>query len=788
VDAVVSTLASERGRVVGGHGGRRALALAAGVGFGVLVLLLAAYVAVAFVPRPSGGWRTFLNGWPLAGFEIVASGLCFARAIVDRRDRLVALILGSGLLAWSLGDVVWTLETRGGSLPPTPSWADILYLAFYPLAFTGLVALMRGEIEDQPLSRWLDGVVAGLGATAVTVAFGFDTILGRLGGPPAKLATSLAYPIADLGLLALSIGGLAIVGYRNRRCMFLVAACGLKVVGDVVHLLQSQATTYRTGTLLDAMWPAAILLISLAVWQPAMGPREQSRESLSQAVVPAVAVVSSLVVLLGASMGHIDRIALALATVTVLVAGLRSVLGLRELSILTESHRLQALTDDLTGLGNRRHLMSVLDDYFSRANTVRDDEPIALLLIDLDHFKEVNDSFGHPVGDQILLMLGPRLKVALRESDVLVRLGGDEFGIVLAGADARDARTVAERLTAQFEQPFILDVASLHVTLSIGIALAPTHARDSAELLRCADVAMYRAKAARCAYRMYETLPDGGQNRLRLIEQLRDAIVTKAFQLYFQPQYELRTGRSIGVEALLRWPHHEYGVLSPTEFIPLAEEAGLMQPLTDLVLGAALTQCAAWRAGGRDLYVSVNLSATNLLDDGLPDRIRYLLTRHRLGSDSLVVEVTETNMMADREKAQDVIQRLDRLGLVVSVDDFGTGFSSLAYLSDLAVRELKIDQALTKRLASADARKSRAVIRATIDLGHSLGMRVVAEGVEDAETYSLLASLGCDIAQGNYMCKPLPAEKLSFGPTRADARFNLLAPIVPMARPHARAH
>ena len=629
----------------------------------------------------------------------------------------------------------------------------------------------------------MEGVAAGLGAAALTVAFGFDAIVRKLGGPPAKLATSLAYPVADLGLLALVIGGWAIVGWRHRRWLFLVLACVLKILGDVAHLLQPSAATDRVGTVLLAAWPAAILLISLAMWQPGMLAKDRQNESRSQFGVPALAVVSSLFVLLWASVGDVDRIALVLATATILTAGLRSVLGLRELSILTESHRLQALTDDLTGLGNRRQLIAVLDDFFSAAPTAPTKEQhLALLLMDLDHFKEVNDSFGHPVGDQILLMLGPRLRAALRESDVLVRLGGDEFGVVLRDADARDATTVAERLTAQLEQSFILDVASLHVTLSIGIALAPTHARGSAELLRCADVAMYRAKAARCCYRMYETLPDGGQNRLRLIEQLRDAITAKAFQLYFQPQYELRTGKSLGVEALIRWPHPEYGVLSPTEFLPLAEEAGLMRPLTDLVLEAALTQCAAWRVRGHRLYVSVNLSATNLLDDGLPDRIRFLLSRYDLGSECLVVEVTETNMMADRQKAQAVIQRLDRFGLVVSVDDFGTGFSSLAYLSDLAVGELKIDIALTKRLASTDDRKGRAIIRATIDLGHSLGIRVVAEGVEDAETYALLASLGCDLAQGNYMCKPLPAEKLSFGPVQGGAKFNLLAPVIPLTR------
>ncbi len=781
-------IALERAHTFDKRADRRGLGKVAAVGFSVLAVLFVASVVVTLVPDAGGRWWAFVNKWPMDGLEIVASGLCFARAIANRHDRLVAIFLGSGLLAWSFGDVVWTLETQGGHSPSTPSWADLFYLAFYPLVYMGLIVMARGEAKHQPLSRWLDGIVAGLGAATVTVAFGFDAILSKLSGPPAKLATSLAYPIADLGLVAIVVGGLTIVSWRNRRWMFLVLASALNVAGDVVHVLQSSAASYHVGTLPGAIWPVAILLISLAVWQPGTPSEERPRRSQSQFVVPAVAVMGSLVVILVASVGHVDRIALVLATATVLTAGLRSTLSLHELSILTESHRLQAVTDDLTGLGNRRHLMAVLDDFFFRGPATVAEERLALLLIDLDHFKEVNDSFGHPVGDQILLMLGPRLRAALRESDVLVRLGGDEFGIVLADADAYEAEKVAERLTAELEQPFILDIASLHVTLSIGIALVPTHARGSTELLRCADVAMYRSKAARCAYRMYETLPDSGQNRLRLIEQLRDAITTKAFQLYFQPQYDLRTGKSLGVEALIRWPHPEYGVLSPTEFIPLAEEAGLMRPLTDLVLEAALTQCAAWRAEGRHLYVSVNLSATNLLDDGLPDRIRFLLARYRLGPESLVVEVTETNMMADREKSQEVIEQLDRLGLVVSVDDFGTGFSSLAYLSDLAVGELKIDMALTKRLASAADKKSRAVVRATIDLGHLLGMRVVAEGVEDAETYALLASFGCDLAQGEYMCKPLPAAKLSFGPTHASAKFNLLAPIIPMIRSHAGVH
>jgi EAL domain-containing protein (putative c-di-GMP-specific phosphodiesterase class I) len=370
----------------------------------------------------------------------------------------------------------------------------------------------------------------------------------------------------------------------------------------------------------------------------------------------------------------------------------------------------------------------------------------------------------------------------LRHTDVLARLGGDEFGVVLADADADYATAIAERLTTQIEQPFMLPVASLHVSVSIGIALAPSHGDHSAELLRCADIAMYRAKAAGSAFQIYEKILDDRLGHLRLAEDLRAVIASKGLRLYYQPQYELRTGKVVGVEALLRWPHAELGLISPDEFIPLAEEAGLMRPLTDLVLESALAQCAEWRATGRRIYVSVNLSATNLLDVGLPERIRFLLARHRLGSDALVLEVTETTMMGDRERAQEVIQELRHLGHVVSVDDFGTGFSSLAYLSDLAVSELKIDQALTRRLAAGDGERNRAIVRATIELGHSLGLRVVAEGVENAETYHLLASLGCDLAQGNFMCRPLPPEQLALGPSTRDGKFNLLAPKPPAPR------
>jgi len=734
------------------------------VAYWVMGLLLVGYIVMLML-HPQGRSWSFVQNWGVDGFEVVAGGLCLARAVVGGSRRSVALILGVGLLAWALGDVIWTLETRNGGNPPTPSLADGFYLVFYPLAYVAVIRLMRMEVRRLPLAKWLDGAVAGLGAAAVCAAFAFDTILHAIGGPPAALATNLAYPIGDLILLALVIGALAMLPtWRSAQWLILALGCAVDAVGDTIYLFQSSAGTYHVGTLLDATWPTAILLTSLAVWQPSVASKRPEADVAPRFVLPVIAAGCGLAVLLQAALSHVGRVAVALAVATLFAVLVRSLLSFRDLRLLTETSAQQALTDELTGLGNRRKLMRVLDGSFSNRGTAVDRNHLALLLIDLDHFKEINDSFGHAVGDQILTMLGPRLQSALRATDVLTRIGGDEFGIVLSDADARYATTIAERLTTQLEQPFTLDIASLHVSASVGIALSPEHARDGAELLRCADVAMYRAKAARSSFDVYDAALDEGRSRIQLMEQLRTAIGTRALELFYQPQFDLRTDEMVAVEALLRWRHSELGIISPDDFIPLAEEAGLMRPLTDFVVDSALAQCASWRASGHDISVSVNLSATNLLDVGLPGRIDSLLAKHRLESGSLVLEVTETTMMADRERSREVIQHLRSLGLTVSIDDFGTGFSSLAYLSNLAVGELKIDRSLLEPPTVADDRRNEAIVRATIDLGHSLGLRVVAEGIETPGAYELLASLGCDRAQGYFMGRPLPAEQLVFSP------------------------
>ena len=277
---------------------------------------------------------------------------------------------------------------------------------------------------------------------------------------------------------------------------------------------------------------------------------------------------------------------------------------------------------------------------------------------------------------------------------MLARLGGDEFGVILTDADVDYSTNIAERITDQLEGSFHLDAASLYLSADIGIAVAPDHARNGAELFRCADVAMYRAKVARRPFEIYEQAADNSLSRMQRIDQLRHAIEDHTLELYFQPQFDLRTGEVPAVEALLRWHHPELGWIPPAQLLPLAEESGLMKPLTDFVLESAVSRCARWHAEGHDAAVSVNLSTTSLLDTKLPDRIRFLLARFRLEPEALILEITETTLMADHARSRQVVQRLHDLGLTVSIDDFGTGFSSLAYVSELAVGELKIDREL----------------------------------------------------------------------------------------------
>ena len=433
----------------------------------------------------------------------------------------------------------------------------------------------------------------------------------------------------------------------------------------------------------------------------------------------------------------------------------------------------QATHDDLTGLPNRTLLFDRMEQCIAAGSGAA--TPFALLLLDLDRFKEINDTFGHHSGDAVLHQLSPILEEAVRHSDVVARLGGDEFGIILPGADERWARAVADRIRAKLEQPILVNGMPLELGVSIGIALHPQHGLDAATLLKHADVAMYAAKRGKLGSVVYAIgHDDHSPRRLRLLGELRQAIEQGQLQLHYQPTYDLKTLRPVGVEALARWRHPRDGFLGPDEFIPMAEQTGLIRPLGLWALREALRQRRLWFEDGLDLVVAVNLSPENLQDDQLLATIDDLLAEAGGMSHRLTIEVTESAMMADPARAKEVLTRLHHSGVMISIDDFGTGYSSLAYLRELPAHEVKVDRSFVRDMANND--RDACIVRSVIELGHNLGLRVLAEGVESQASLDLLRDWGCDLAQGYFLGMPMPAAELAQKLNSPDRPHPLPAP------------
>jgi diguanylate cyclase (GGDEF)-like protein/PAS domain S-box-containing protein len=417
----------------------------------------------------------------------------------------------------------------------------------------------------------------------------------------------------------------------------------------------------------------------------------------------------------------------------------------------------QTLHDDLTGLPNRVFLHDRLDQTIAVAQ--RDDGPLALLLMDLDHFKEINDTLGHHSGDELLRQVGLRLRAAVRSDDTVARLGGDEFAILLPGADLASAERVAAELLEALKAPVYLEGRALGVGASIGIAMRPAHGDDADVLLRRADVAMYVAKRAAGGYATYAPELDmHSPNRLLLMTELRNGIDNDELVLHYQPKLDLRTGEVAGVEALMRWRHPSRGLLAPDHFIPQAEQSGVVCLLSRWLLRATIGQSRAWSRTGQPLRIAANLSMRDLHEPGLANSISDLLVKAGVEPGLLELELTESTLMADPRRAIEVLTQLRRLGVQVAIDDFGTGYSSLALLKSLPVDTVKIDRSFVRDVATDES--DLAIVRATISLAHSLGLRVVAEGVEDLAACRVLAQLGCDEAQGYYFSRPLPLPDL----------------------------
>jgi diguanylate cyclase (GGDEF)-like protein len=422
-----------------------------------------------------------------------------------------------------------------------------------------------------------------------------------------------------------------------------------------------------------------------------------------------------------------------------------------------ENERL-TLRDPLTELPNRALFRERAEQAIRSAR--RSGSVVALMVLDLDRFRLINDTLGHEAGDALLSKIGSRLQTALRETDTVARLGADEFAVLLPDvADRAAASLTADRLLKTLEFPFPIGGVSVEVEASVGVALFPDHGDDVEELIQRADVAMYAAKDAGTRYELFvEERDRHSPERLSLLSELRGAIQRGDIVLHYQPKADLRSGRVVGVEALVRWDHPELGLLPSDRFVPLAEPTALIGPLTRHVVDEALKECRTWRDAGIDLHVAVNLSARNLEDSRLPDQVARSLERWGVEADALELEITESAILQEPVRVMEVVTQLASMGVRLVIDDFGTGYSSLAYLRRLPVRALKIDKSFVMGMLREE--NDAVIVRSTIDLGRNLGLLVVAEGVESAQLWTRLAALGCDVAQGFHLSPPIPASEI----------------------------
>jgi len=718
-------------------------------------------------------WLSLPTDW-------VPAALCWL-AVSRVGLRRWEVLSAAAVTSLAAGDTYYAPLVSGWT-PSFPSLGDLGYMLFYLLMLAALVSVVRHDARGRASWVLLDCAVGSLGAASVLAVLLSPVLASAVTGS-VSLATvvSVAYPLFDLLLVAAVTAILALRGVRGGdRWVLLIIGLMLYATADVVYALQVP-THAEASSPLNAAWAIGLSLIALYVdgAERADTPTAQATRPATGAAalaVSSVATAAGLGVLIVGTRVHLSTLAVTLAGVTLLAAAARTQLAFRLLARMADLRRQAATTDDLTGLPNRRALYAE-----GRARLVeQQSRPQALLMLDLDKFKEVNDSLGHHAGDQLLVQVGARLLENLREGDVLARLGGDEFALLLQDAGHDQAVDVAVKLRAALTEPFALEGITLYSGVSVGIALFPGDGPDLSALLRKADIAMYKAKTSGHGHHLYRSADDAEDaTRLQTVEELRTALISDQLVVHYQPKIDLATGEVHGVEALVRWDHPTRGLLYPQGFLNLVEEAGLMPTLTRMMLALALDQAAAWQAGGRPLTVAVNLSASSLVDTDLPEQVAAMLAARDLPPGALQLEITEEFLMADRDRARDILTRLRRHGVQISIDDFGTGYSSLAYLRDLPVDELKLDRSFI--FPMADAARAAALVASTIALAHSLGLRMVAEGVETDVAYTELKRLGCDQAQGYFISRPLPAAELDYWLSTRRAVDKLIG--IPQRRP-----
>jgi diguanylate cyclase (GGDEF)-like protein len=725
---------------------------------GLLIALVAATGAHAILGIGGRGVEEPIRDWVTSAVYILVGVIVCWRAVRTTESRTSWMLFAFGISIYGLGNVLWAAWIEHLPNPPIPSICDGMWLTLYPCCYLGIVGLARVRERRVPARMWLDGIVAGLGIAAIGAAIVVRPVLATVSGGTAAVITEMAYPLCDLLLAALVVGVLALRGWRLDR-MWAMLGIGFiaLTVADCMYALQVAGGASAPSALTNMTYDIGVMLLAFAAWQPGAALEADTVPSGAVLAIPAGFTISALGLLVYDHFSRLDPIALSLAMGTMGFAFARIALTFRDVRALAETRR-QAMTDDLTSMPNRRHFLRRVHEGILACKATG--TSVALLMVDLDHFKELNDTLGHDAGDQLLCQMGERLREVLRATDTAARLGGDEFGVLLDSCDEASAVRVAEKILQTIAQPFPIKGVDLRVTGSIGIALFPQHAENDEQLMQHSDVAMYEAKTKQTGYACYAAERDQHSlERLTLAGELSLALERGEIEAHFQPKADAGSRRIVGVEALVRWRHPERGLISPAEFVTVAEQAGLGRALTRRMLDLALTQVREWREQGFEhLHVAVNTTVADLQDTTFPAEVAATLEAHGLPPEALVLEVTENMVLADPVRVGDVLAQLGELGLGLSLDDFGTGFSSLTHLKALPVGEVKIDRSFVGRMTTDPV--DAAIVQATIQLAHSIGIRVVAEGIEDQVTWSSLVANRCELVQGYALSRPLPAADL----------------------------
>lgn len=743
------------------------------VPIGVVVAL-----AVAFAIDGGGTPVAVAGSVVILGLAVYATtASVLAARDADGRLRLAWNLIAVALGARAVGYLLWIVSEYLLDSDRIPASAAAFYLLS---GFMVIVAITRFRTEPLGLSGFriaLEGVTVALCAFLLAWILALQDVYDIYRADSVAFCVAVVYPLVDIAALAVAVAVLARVEARQRAVVgLLVFALGLKTIADTAFTHALVDGQYRSGGLIDIGWAAGLVAVAVAAqWSRCDSPPPAPSSSVPSNASLWVPYVPLLVAgTLGPAfvMSGVEAIIVMPLVVSVC---LRQGFAAWENRQLLSAAAEQALRDPLTGLANR----TLFRDRLTHAMMLlsRGGGSVAVVSLDLDDFKLVNESLGHPAADRLLIHAGERVAECVRQGDTVARLGGDEFALLLEG-DVDEAHLITQRVVESFNEPFVIEGQQMMLRPSVGLAVATAAEPDldPDELLARADLAMYSAKKSRSSrvhtfdadtmltnpevmalpHNRGEPDPGSGAARVRLLGELRHAIDNGDLDMVYQPKVGLRSKRTAGVEALLRWPHPELGVLRPDAFMSLVRQHGLMRPVTDLVLTKVLDDSVRWMADGVEVPVAVNLFAPYLRDTELPERLRRALVRRSLPAAVLTVEITEDVVLHELELVTSVLRELQSQGIRVAIDDFGSGYSALSYLRVLPIDEIKLDRQFL--FSVTEDRRAAAVVRAVIELAHDLGIIVVAEGIEGPETMTWLSDNGCDIGQGYFFGRPIEAD------------------------------